>query len=88
MLLDMKGNGKVFSKKFQEAQARASTSANRATDEERAWTDITVKDGQKNDPDMYRLTLNPVGSRYIDQIVVDIRDKDPIKKDRSEVAQK
>jgi len=73
MHLGMNNNGKVFSKKFKDTQLRASISERRATDEERTWTDITKEDGQKIDPDMFRIFPHPDGGRYVTQIMTDVR---------------
>ena len=83
MQLDMQNNGKVFSKKYKEAQLRASISARRATDEERTWTGITKAQGEQIDPDMFRIYPDPPGSRYVKNIMVDVREKDPYKHDGS-----
>lgn len=83
MNLSMRNNGKVFSKKYKDTQARASISERRATDEERAWTDITDTDGKRIDPDMFRVYPDPPGSRYVTGIMVDVREASGYRKDGS-----
>jgi len=73
MQLSMRNNGKVFCNYYRNTQLRASISAARATDEERAWTGITKTDGQRIDPDMYRQTIDPPGSMFVTGIVIDAR---------------
>jgi hypothetical protein len=73
MNLNMRNNGKVFSKYYRSTQLRASISATRADDEERAWTDVTKTDGQRIDPDMFRQVIDPPGSKFVTGIVIDAR---------------
>ena len=72
MDLNMQNNGKVFSKKYKDTQRRASISNLRATDEERAWTDINKQDA-KLDPDQFRIYIDPPGARYEKGMMVDVR---------------
>jgi len=87
MQLDMRNNGKVFSRKFKDTQLRASISASRATDEERTWTGVTSTDGKKIDPEMFRIYPSPDGGRYVTQIMTDVR-KNPYRHDGSLEGQK
>lgn len=83
MELSMRNNGKVYSKRYRDTQLRASVSADRATDEERTWAGVSVADGQKIDPNMYRTTVVPTGSRYEAAQTVDLREASPYRKDGS-----
>ncbi|OPX65649.1 MAG: hypothetical protein A4E30_00320 [Methanomassiliicoccales archaeon PtaB.Bin215] len=79
----MRNNGKVYSKRYQDTVYRASVSARRATDEERTWTGVTAEDGKRQDPDMFRAVVQPVGGRYETAVMVDQREASPYRKDGS-----
>ena len=87
MFLSMQNNGKVFSNKYKETQARLSISDKRGTDEERRWTGITKEDGAKLDPEKFRFYPDPPGARYVRKFLVDVR-QDPYKHDSSLEMQK
>ncbi|OPY31563.1 MAG: hypothetical protein A4E31_00144 [Methanomassiliicoccales archaeon PtaU1.Bin030] len=79
----MRNNGKVLSQKHRQVIERGCISADRVTDEEREWAGITRADGQRIDPNMFRSTTDPPGSRYMTANTVDLREASPYRKDGS-----
>jgi hypothetical protein len=84
MDLNMRNNGKVYSRFYRQTQERAAISERRASDEEREWCGVSKTDGQRIDPDMFRTTVMPPGSKFQTAVTVDQRSADPYRKDGTE----
>lgn len=79
--LNMRNNGKVLSKTWQERKNAGYVSARRVSAEEAKWTEQTGADGKQIDPDMHRVTIEPPGSRYQTAVVKDTRKTNVLRDD-------